>query len=144
MERWTISEIGIFILLTLFLVSCVEKKGYYDPGQNRIIDALTEKSWESEYNSDEFNESSIWVFHKNGKGSWKRITTYQNGEKEEKVTYFNWTFTLPNFKVIYMDYPLYWTIEKLTSNELNIYETLYDPVTVPGQSYRKYKEFIAN
>lgn len=34
MERRTISKMGIFILFALLLVSCVEKEGYYDPGQN--------------------------------------------------------------------------------------------------------------
>lgn len=149
MERRTISEMGIFILFALLLVSCVEKEGYYDPGQSSIIDALTEKSWKREYhikldNGDEFDESSIWVFQKNGKGSWKTITTYQNGEEKEIITYFNWAFTTPNFNVIYMDYPRYWTIDKLTSNKLNIYETFDDPVTVPGQNYREYKEFITD
>ena len=81
----------------------------------------------------------FWRFSDNGKGSYKTISTYEDGNKEEIVTYFQWSFTTPNFKIIYMDYPKYWEIEKLTETELNICETNEDPITVLDQAkrYRK-------
>lgn len=66
---------------------------------------------------------------------------YENGEEKEIITYFNWAFTTPNFAIIYMDYGLYWEIEKLTKSELFVYETHRDPITVPGQQYRDYREY---
>lgn len=131
---------GVFISLS---VSCVEKNGYYEPGQEETISLLVDKTWEREYpvdlNGKKFMCHEFWRFSDNGKGSYKTISTYEDGKKEEIVTYFQWSFTTPNFKIIYMDYPKYWEIEKLTETELNICETNEDPITVLDQAkrYRK-------
>ena len=59
----------------------------------------------------------------------------------ENMGYFRWSFTIPNFKIIYMDSGLYWEIKQLTTDKLHIYETYDDPITVPGQDYREYREY---
>ena len=135
-----------FVLLLTILTGCAEKTGYVEPGQQTIIDKLTEKKWERDHhakldNGEEFDVHEIWIFKNTGKGSYKTITVYENGEEKEIITYFNWAFTTPNFAIIYMDYGLYWEIEKLTKSELFVYETHRDPITVPGQQYRDYREY---
>lgn len=139
----------VLALLLIVLTGCVEKTGYYDSGEQRIIDNLTKnKSWEREYhtkldNGEEFDVHEIWIFKDNGSGSFKNITTYENGKSNEVINYFRWSFTIPNFGVIYMDYGLFWEINLLTPSELHVYETYYDPITVPGQEYRDYQEYSA-
>lgn len=137
---------NLFALLLLILTGCAEKTGYVEPGQQVIIDNLTDKKWERDYhakldNGEEFDVHEIWVFEDTGKGSFKTITTYNNEKKEEIITYFNWAFTTPNYDIIYMDYGLYWEIKKLTKKDFFVYETYRDPITVPGQTYRNYKEY---
>lgn len=135
-----------FVLLLATSTGCIEKNGYYEPGQQAIIDNLTDKKWEREYyvpleNGQELDIHEICSFDITGKGYYKTITTYDNGEKEETMTYFNWAFTIPNFSIIYMDSGLYWEIKKLTKKELFVYETYEDPITQPGQTYRDYREY---
>lgn len=138
-----------YVFLLILLNSCVEKTGYYEAGQKEIIDNLTNnKSWERNYhakldNGDEMDVHESWTFKDNASGSYKSITTYEDGRVHNNQTYFNWSFTTPDFSVIYMDYGLYWEIKKLTIKEMHIYETYDDPVTIPGQSYRDYQEFQA-
>lgn len=145
----TAQNFVITILLLAFFTSCVEKTGYYEPGEQKIIDNLTKnKSWEREYqptlnNVEKHNIHEIWIFKDNGSGSYKVITTFENGKTKENITYFKWGFTIPNFSVIYMDYGLFWEIKELTPIKLRIYETYKDPITVPGQMYRDYREYDA-
>lgn len=139
-------NIFTFLLGLLILSSCIEKVGYYDAGQESIIEKLTDKKWERDHhakldNGEEFDVHEICFFSKNGNGSYKSITTYKTGEEKEKITYFKWTFTTPDFSVIYMDYPRYWTIDKLNENKLCIYQTYEDPISISGQE-RFYKEYL--
>lgn len=141
-------SIGCFSLVILFLLAgCVEKTGYYEPGEQQIIDNLTgNKSWERDFYVERdggFDVHETWVFKDDGSGSCEVETTYNNGQTEERLTYFRWSFTMPDFSVIYLDYGLFWDVKKLTSDKLYIYETYDDPVTVPGQTYRGYKEYDA-
>lgn len=143
-----ILKIIIPALISVMLAGCVEKNGYYEPAEQAIIDNLTNKSWERYYhakldNGEEFDIHEIWKFNNDTSGSHKTITTYDNGEKEEIITYFHWAFTIPNFSIIYIDYGLYWEIEKLTKEDFYVYETYRDPLTVPGQQYRDYREYHA-
>lgn len=136
----------ICILCILVLNGCIEKAGYYDHRQQSVINDLTNKSWERDFRvdrSDGFKVHETWVFKNDGAGYCKIVDTYDNGKQEERISYFRWTFTTPDFSVIYMDYGLFWEINKLVPQNLHIYETYNDPVTVPGQSYRDYKEFKA-
>lgn len=149
MRKKTVSLIMMFcvLLIPFLLAGCMEENGYYEPAEQAIIDNLTKsKGWERYYhtkldNGEEFDVHEIWIFKDNGSGSCKHVTTYKNGESKENITYFHWAFLTPDFSVIYMDYELFWEIEELTSNKLNIYETYKDPVTVPGQTYRDYQQY---
>lgn len=137
----------LFVLLLTILTGCAEKNGYVEPGQQTIIDNLTETKWERKYhakldNGQEFDVHEIWKFEDTGKGSYKTITTYEDKGDEEIITYFNWSFTVPNFSIIYMDYPRYWTIDKLTANKLCVYQTYDDPMSVTGQK-RDYREYAS-
>lgn len=137
--------LGILCLLA----GCVEKSGYYDEGQQKTIDDLTRNNgWERSYHrtsfdSKEYDVYELWTFKSDGTGSSKSVLTYDDGERTENSYYFRWSFTIPNFKIIYMSNGLYWEIDKLTSGQLHIYETYDDPLTVPGQDYREYKKFEA-
>mgnify|MGYP007073767985 CR=1 FL=1 len=65
-----------FIILSL-LTGCVEKSGYYDDGQQEIIDNLTKnKGWERSYNMTtydirESDEIELWVFKSDATSSHK-------------------------------------------------------------------------
>lgn len=136
-----------FIVLSL-LTGCVEKTGYYEPGESAIITNLTaNKSWERTYvfelDGKDIDVHEIFRFKDDGTGSCKYIETHWDGEVKEIITTFRWSFTMPNFSVIYLDYGLFWDVRKLTADELHVYETYEDPVTVPGQSYRDYREYKA-
>ena len=135
-----------FIILSL-LTGCVEKSGYYDDGQQEIIDNLTKnEGWErfyhmTSYVGRECDVYELWVFKSDATGSRKFVWNYDDGEVSENMGYFRWSFTIPNFKIIYMDSGLYWEIKQLTTDKLHIYETYDDPITVPGQDYREYREY---
>ncbi len=138
-----------YVFLLVLFNSCVERTGYYETGEKEIIGNLTNnKSWERDYhakleNGDEMDIHEIWTFKDNAKGSYRSTTTYTDGKVHNNLTYFQWSFTTPDFSVIYMDYGLYWEIDELTPNTLHIYETYNDPVTVHGQPYRDYQKFQA-
>lgn len=124
--------LGIILLFT----SCVEKNGYYEPGGKNIINNLTkDKSWV--YITEETESyilKEIYTLKDNGSGNKKFIKVFQNGTEEDgPVISFHWAFTKPNFGVLYMDDGVYWTIEKLTPEQLCVYETTRDPITVIGQ-----------
>lgn len=116
------------------------------PWQENIAQNLTDKHWGREFHvssSDkEFDVYEIWKFNMDATGSFKTITTYQNGEKEEIITYFKWTFTTEHFDIIYMDYPRYWQIEQLTSEKLCVNQTYEDPLEKPEES-KDYREYSA-
>lgn len=138
----------IHFIITLFvLTSCVEKVGYYEGGQKSVIEKLTNKEWHRDHhavldNGEEFDVHEIWRFSDKGNGSYKSITTYEDGDTAEKTTYFHWSFTTPDFSIIYMDYPRYWSIERLDDSRLCVYQTYDDPLTVLDQE-RQYKEYTS-
>lgn len=62
-------NIFTFLLGLLILSSCIEKVGYYDAGQESIIEKLTDKKWERDHhakldNGEEFDVHEIWFFQK--------------------------------------------------------------------------------
>lgn len=144
-----IKESYIYMLLIILslLSGCIERTGYYDDGQQQVIDNLTKnKGWErtyhmTSYDGRECDIYELWTFKDDTNGSRKFVTTYEDGETTENISYFRWSFTIPNFSIIYIDSGLYWEIEKLTPDQLHIYETYDDPLTVPGQDYREYREY---
>ena len=134
--------------LLLFLQSCVEKDGYYDYGQEKTISLLTRSKWERKYhakldNGTEMDIHDIYIFYKDGRGTYQTKTVYMDGKIDDNTSYFHWSFTTPNFQIIYMDYPLFWEIRQLTETKLSIIETYRDPITEPGQHYREYYEYVS-
>lgn len=94
----------ILILSTTAVLSgCIKKSGYYDAGQKKRIEQLTNKKWERDYRSTYYGYDvhEIWCFGDNGKGAWRTITTYTDGGIRDTTTYFSWAFTTPQFNVIY-------------------------------------------
>lgn len=136
-----------YVLVLVFAsISCVEKTGYYELNQREIIDNLVNSNWTRSYyakldNGEEFDVEEIWAFKEDGSGYCKNRTIYKDKGTDEKITYFHWAFTTPNFDIIYLDYGLFWEIDKLTSDKLCIFETYKDPLVVLGQTYRDYQEF---
>lgn len=141
-----ISRIIYLLFSVLLLTSCVKKDDGYNAGQQTVINNLTDKHWERKFHdSFEGQESEtheIWIFEKNGKGSHKTITTYEQGKEEECIAYFNWSFVTPSFNIIYMDHPRYWKIDKLTAKKLCIYQSFNNPAIVSQDS--EYQEYDAN
>ncbi len=128
----------------LFLQSCVEKEGYYDPGQQSVVDRFTDRDWERTYESSTMDGirctiHEIWRFEKNGKCVRKSTTVYENGEKKNDVIYDRWAFTVSNFRFLYFGSTTFWEIEKLTDTELHVCQTYEDPLTVPEQEKSYFK-----
>lgn len=138
-----------FIVLSL-VTGCVEETGYYEPGEKKVIVNLTaDKSWERKYvdkQNDDLDTHEIWIFKDDGTGSSKYIRTDKDGKTTEFLKNFRWSFTMPNYSVIYLDSGggLFWDVKELTADKLHIVETYEDPVTVHGQLYREEKTFKAN
>lgn len=141
--------IKLNLLITIFLLSsCIEKEGYYDHNQENIISNLTENKWERKYhdqldNGVEMDIHEIYTFSENGSGSFQVTTTYMDGKTENNTSYFHWSFITPNFKYIYMDYPLFWEIKELTNKKLSIIETYKDPINEPNQNYRDFQKYTS-
>ena len=132
----------------LLLQSCDGKVGYYDYGQEKTISLLTGSRWERKYhakldNGTEMDIHDIYTFSKDGRGTYQTKTIYKDGKIENNTSYFRWSFTTPNFKFIYMDYPLFWEIRRLTNTNLSIIETYRDPITEPNQHYREFQEYVS-
>lgn len=135
-----------YIVILIFLSSCVEKTGYYDYNQKTTLSNLTESKWERKYhdkldNGTEMDIHEIYSFSENGSGSFQSTTTYIDGKIENNTSYFHWSFITPDFKYIYIDYPLFWKIKELTDKKLSIIETYRDPINEPNQSYRDFQEY---
>lgn len=117
------------------------------PWQKDIVNELTSKEWIRNYHvitpSTEFDEQEIRKFNMDATGYWKTIATYESGEKKEHIGYFKWSFTTEFFDIIFMDSPAYWEIKEFTPEKLCVYETYEDPIEVPGQTNKVYKEFTA-
>lgn len=133
-----------YLVIALFIMTGCIDDNYGEDG-NDIVTNLTENSWERKYNERLQNGKDVEIlehyeFHKNSKGFCKTYTTYTNGEKEEKVFYFQYTFITPNYKYILID-ESYWQIDKLTPSILSVYETWENPLTTLGQAYRENKRF---
>lgn len=141
------SYLYLSLIILSLLSGCVEKSGYYDDGQQEVIDNLTKnKGWERRFHTTSYDGRGcdvyeLWTFKDDASGSRKFVWNYDDGKTEESLAYFHWSFTIPNFSIIYMDSGLYWEIDKLTPSQMHIYETYDDPVTVPGQDYREYREY---
>ena len=141
--------IRLYLTITILLLSsCVNKEGYYDYNQKNIISDLTGCKWERKYhdqldNGIEMDIHEIYSFSENGSGSFQITTTYLDGEIENNTSYFHWSFITPNFKYIYMDYPLFWEITELTNKNLSIIETYKDPINEPNPNYRDIQEYTS-
>lgn len=104
-----------FIILSL-LTGCVEKSGYYDDGQQEIIDNLTKnKGWErsyhmTSYDGRECDVYELWVSKVMPPAPANSYGTMMMEKSPRIWDYFRWSFTIPNFKIIYMDSGLYWEI----------------------------------
>lgn len=134
MNKWIIffAFWGLF-----FLQSCV-KEGYYDPGQQSVVEQFTDKDWERIYESSTMDGvkctiHELWRFEKNGKCTRKSMTVYENGKTKEDVIYDRWAFFTSNFRFLHFGSTTFWEIEKLTDTELHICQTYEDPLSVPGQ-----------
>lgn len=136
----------LLVMLFIGLTGCTEITE--NPWDNDVVNHLTDKEWVREYHlflpdNREVDTREICIFKKDASGSLKAINTYNDGEIEEFITYFKWTFTTPHFDIIYMDDSRYWQIEKLTSEKLCVHQTYDDPVRYPEEN-RTYKEYTAN
>lgn len=140
------NKLKMFIALggLLFMQSCVEKEGYYDPGQQSVIDRFTHKDWERTYESStmdgmECTIHEIWRFEKDGKCVRKSTTVYENGKTKDNVIYNRWAFMTSNFRFLHFGSTTFWEIEKLTATEFHVCQTYEDPLAFPGQDKFHFK-----
>lgn len=137
-------EFVAVMLLAVLTASCEGRSGYYDPGQQDVIDMLTGTEWEMvslQYADGEETTcqpgTDIYRFERSGRG-WNRIVrSLWEPPLEDMMTYFDWTFTNDTFAVIFMTdgySGTYWLIKKLTATELHVQSAPQDPVIYPGTS----------
>lgn len=123
------------IITTITLISCIDDN--YGENSNIIVTNLTKSAWERTYQDQHNNKNAKIIEHyefkQNGKGFIKTSIIYNDGTKDEKMSYFQYLFTTPNFKYLLVG-TYYWKIENITSTTLNIYETPEDPLTIMGQT----------
>lgn len=129
----------LFMIISLLFSSCEERTGYYDRDQQKIITELTAKEWKLVYEHkpgfepNEFQgESWVYKFNANGTGSYKWVK-WDDGSINGEPVYFRWTFTNDTFAVIYIDKSArFLLIDRLTSSELQVYNSHQDPVLYPN------------
>ena len=51
-----------FAFLLAMLAGCAEKNGYYEPGQQAVIDKLVSKKWEGDHHAKLDNGEEFVVF----------------------------------------------------------------------------------
>lgn len=130
----------------LAMTSCEGRSGYYNNDQKEVIAKLTGREWKLTYehtqpfDPEEFEwESWVYKFNSNGTGSYKWVK-WDDGSVIGEPVYFRWTFTTENFAVIYIDKTeRFWLIDKLTTTELWVYNSLQDPVIYPNTDNTFYK-----
>lgn len=138
-------SILLSIMGIICFASCMEKTGYYDAGQEAVLKKLVNKTWERTRVEDSPKGGTVEIrdlvtFKETGRGEHYKVKTYKNGEVIESTYNFVWSFTVPNFSIIYTDHFGFWQIEKLTETELEVCETSEDPLTVWDQT-RTYIKF---
>ena len=145
------NKIKIILLIALFgeLTGCEIDNTNNDvqPWQKDMVEDLTAKEWIRNYHvvlpDQEYDEQEIIKLNKDATGYWKTITSCKDQAPIENAGYLKWTFTTPAYEYIYMNRPTYWEIKEFTSKKLCVYETYEDPVKVPDQTVREYKEYTA-
>lgn len=134
--------IAILVLLTTILqISCVEKNGYYNEGENSIIALICDITWASEKttNDEDITYQGIYTFKRDGTYSRVLIATDKNGKEQQSTINGQWSFGDPSFSTIYFGRHLYWDIDELTENKFSVYERSGE-LGEPG-IIRKYLEF---
>lgn len=133
----------VALLLCLSLVSCIERNGYYNEGEQSIINLLCETVWVCETKQADETLYTYYDFDSNGTytQTYKRI----DAEGKEKVSSrkAGWSFGDPAFNSIYFDYTYdHWTIKTLDSKKLGVY-LIRGEIGTPGYN-SEYLEFVAN
>ena len=132
----------LFLSLLAFLSSCVERVGYYDNGEQGIIDNLIDKKWERNYEymdpkGEKYTTYETYIFKKDGTCSSKFVHISQSGKTNEQTINSRWAFYTPNFSVLYFNSGIYWQIRKLTPTQLSVIETMGDYNNVGNTRYDK-------
>ena len=137
----------ISAIMMLILASCEDRTGYYSHEQQEIIAKLTDKDWKQVYeHQPDFDptvydgEGMVYRFNSDGTGSCK-WASWSDGTITGEPEYFRWTFTTDNFAVIYITkLNRYWLIDKLTADNIWVYDSYQDPVMYPN-SYEVFCKF---
>lgn len=133
----------ILILLTTILqISCAEKNGYYNEGENRVIALICDITWASKktVNDEGITYQGVYTFKRDGTYSRILIVTDKDGKEQQSTINGQWSFNDPSFGTIYFGRHLYWEIDELTEKKFSVYERsgeAGDPGVI-----RKYIEFI--
>jgi len=137
MKRKNFFLLPIYIIILASLITSCERSGYYDEGEQSIVDELTNKDWERDY--DDTHE--IFHFKKDGTCIQKGYPKGTNGESNVWENTVRWAFVTTDFRVIYFTSDVYCQLRTLTPQKLSVTETWGD-YTDPDQT-RYYKDFEA-
>ena len=134
------SHVLTVLLLLIFSTGCVEKQGYYNYGEEKIISLICDITWATKKttNEDGSVQQGTYKFNKNGTYTCTNIEIDKKGNKKETNIYGQWSFGDPSFSTIYFGSEHYWDIDKLTKNIFSFYDRtgkLDDPFMD-----RKYRE----
>ncbi len=115
----------IFILIiVIFPTACIEKSGYYNAGENRIISLICDITWAKDiiYNDNGSTYQEIYQFNRDGTFQRLIITTSNNGAENTGTLNGQWSFYDPAFNTIYFGNKHYWDIDKLNEKKFAFYD----------------------
>lgn len=120
----TITKLIFTISFTPILLGCVEKNGYYTPGEKSIISLICDIAWTTIIYEHENNETeqAIYNFNKNGTYTVTTIRTDNNGNENKTEYQSKWSFADPSLSTIYFGGNHYWDIDKLTKEKFSYYD----------------------
>lgn len=137
----TLKKNVFFVLLLAILTGCAEKNGYYNEGEQSIIDNLCSSEWIRYYDFQDDIYCEKYLFKSNGVYTRTFIVYDQLGkEKSKDVSTYGWSFNDPSFSTIYLGSDKLITIKSLSSDKFCLYMSVYDS----GSSEKEYIEFTHN
>lgn len=139
-------QLYISALISVLLLAGCQRSGYYEEGEQKIIDDLTQKNWTRNYKFDfdgkTYEGQETYTFKKDGSVTLKVKEVDSDGKVHETTRTHQWAFYTPDFSVLYFNFGTYWQLRDLTPPKLSVTEIVgeYNGLT----SLRTNKEFTVS
>lgn len=114
----------ILAIIIITLQSCIEKEGYYNDGQNKIISLICDTIWCRDKINNENGTTYQDAYNFNEDGTYEHIiiTTDSEGTEHINKTTRQWSFYDPAFNTIYFGNKHYWDIDILNKEKFSFYD----------------------